>query len=279
MSRRYDCRPYHPALLDTGEQHRYRETRRLDTWYSTAASRAVSLSQNGWLCFPMSKTRLDLKAIEQSLREVQRAFPKINEVLRSQRDSMTDEVVENMMDGYTFVDKAITDDVHLLLPQHAMSLLELNHVVLCGSDPQVRQEYKRHIDATTRRFYEQEGYNIDDILRWYHTHCNESPWKRAAGVYVRILSQPQLYIEGNHRTGALIMSYILVRDGKAPFVLTVENAKAYFDPSTLVKNTKKTKVTLLTKLPRIKTLFSRFLKCQANEAYICGAPSPEMPST
>jgi hypothetical protein len=29
------------------------------------------------------------------------------------------------------------------------------------------------------------------------------------------------------------MSYILVRAGKAPFVLTVDNAKAYFDPSTL----------------------------------------------
>jgi hypothetical protein len=50
---------------------------------------------------------LDLKAIEGSLRDVQRNFPRINEVLHSRRDSMTDEVIENMMAGYAFVDQAI----------------------------------------------------------------------------------------------------------------------------------------------------------------------------
>ena len=105
-------------------------------------------------------------------------------------------------------------------------------------------------------------------IRWYYRHEDESPWKRAAGVYVRILSQPQLYIEGNHRTGALIMSYILMRDGKAPFVLTVDNAKAYFDPSTLVKETKKTATTILTKLPRMKKLFANFLREQVHEKYL-----------
>jgi hypothetical protein len=88
---------------------------------------------------------------------------------------------------------------------------------------------------------------------------------------VRILSQPQLYIEGNHRTGALIMSYILVRDGEAPFVLSVENAREYFDPSTIVKETKKTTTTLLMKLPRIKKRFAEFLKNQANEQYLRAA--------
>jgi hypothetical protein len=48
--------------------------------------------------------RLNLKAIEQSLREVQLEFPKINEVLQSRRDSVTDEVVRNMMTGYAFID-------------------------------------------------------------------------------------------------------------------------------------------------------------------------------
>ena len=84
----------------------------------------------------------------------------------------------------------------------------------------------------------------------------------------RILSQPQLYIEGNHRTGALIMSYILIKDGKAPFVLTVENAREYFNPSTVVKETKKTAMTLLMKLPRIKKRFANFLRSQANEQYL-----------
>jgi hypothetical protein len=216
----------------------------------------------------MDTYRLDLKAIEQSLRDVQREFPKINERLHSRRDPMTDDVLDNMLAGYAFVDQAVADGIDLFTLRHATALLELNHIVLCGLNEQVRQEYHTHLEAATQRFYEQEEFNIDDILRWYYKHENESPWKRAAGVYVRILSQPQLYIEGNHRTGALIMSYILVREGKAPFVLTVANAKAYFDPSTLVKATKKTTTTLLTKLPCLKKLFAEFLHAQAHERYI-----------
>ena len=216
----------------------------------------------------MDTYRLDLKAIEQSLRDVQREFPKINESLQSRRDSMTDAVLENMLAGYIFVDQAVADGADLFTLRHATALLELNHIVLCGLNEQVRQEYQTHIEITTQRFYEQEEFNIDDILRWYYKHEKESAWKRAAGVYVRILSQPQLYIEGNHRTGALIMSYLLVREGKAPFVLTVDNAKAYFDPSTLIKETKKTATTVLTKLPRMKKLFADFLRKQVQEKYL-----------
>ncbi|HJY81558.1 MAG TPA: hypothetical protein VKK81_10815 [Candidatus Binatia bacterium] len=216
----------------------------------------------------MSTYRLNLQAIESSLRDVQREFPRINAILRSRRDAMSDEVVTNMMAGYTLVDKVLADDTDLLTAKHGAYLLELNHIVLCGLDPTVRQEYRRHLEVTTQRFYRQEGFNVDDLLRWHEEHQGESPWKRAAGVYVRVLSQPQLYIEGNHRTGALIMSYILIRAGKAPFVLTVKNAKAYFDPSTLVKETKKTAVTLLVKLPRMKKRFANFLQGQANEKYL-----------
>src|SRR5215470_17671247 len=215
----------------------------------------------------MDVYRLDLKAIAASLCDIQREFPKINAVLHSRRDAMTDEVLDNMLAGYAFVDKAIADGTDLFTVRHVTDLLELNHIVLCGLHPQVREEYHAHIEATAQRFYEQEEFNIDHVLRWYHKHEDESPWKRAAGVYVRILSQPQLYIEGNHRTGALIMSYILARDGKPPFVLTVDNAKAYFDPSTLVKQTKKTPTTLLTKLPRMKKLFADFLRAQTHERY------------
>jgi hypothetical protein len=199
---------------------------------------------------------------------VQQEFPKINAQLRSRRDSMTDAVLDNMMSGYAFVDRAIADDTDLLNPQYVAGLLELNHIVLCGREADSRQEHHKHIQATAQRFYTQDEFNINDILRWHRDHAYESPWKRAAGVYVRILSQPQLYIEGNHRTGALLMSFILGRDGKAPFVLTVENALAYFDPSSLVKETKKTPTTLLMKLPRMKKRFASFLEAQADGQYL-----------
>lgn len=216
----------------------------------------------------MENPRLDLCAIEASLRHLQHEFPRINTLLQSRRDALTDEIVEHLLTGYMFVDQALAEDIDLLSPRHITCLLELNHLVLCGVDPQVRREHTKHIIATTTRFYTQEAFNIDDILRWHTKHQDESPWRRAAGVYVRILSQPQLYIEGNHRTGALIMSYILARAGKAPFVLTVDNALAYFDPSSLVKATLKTPTTLLTKLPRMKKRFANFLKEQEDPRYL-----------
>jgi hypothetical protein len=216
----------------------------------------------------MAKYRLNLKTIEKSLREVQRQFPTINELLQSRRDHMTDEVVENMLAGYSFVDAAICNEIDLFDLPYLHGLLELNHLVLCGSDLKYRQEHHKHIEATRERFYYQEGGNIDTILAWYHRHAHQSPWKRAAGVYVRILSQPQLYFEGNHRTGALIMSYLLAHDGQPPFVLSVDNAKAYFDPSTLIKLTKKTPGTMLAKLPRIKNQFAKFLRDQAGAHYL-----------
>jgi hypothetical protein len=46
-----------------------------------------------------------------------------------------------------------------------------------------------------------------------------------------VLSYPQLYQEGNHRTGAPIASGILLQSGCPPFVLTRKNAIAYFNPS------------------------------------------------
>jgi hypothetical protein len=188
-------------------------------------------------------------------------------------------VVENMLAGYTFIDKALSDGTDLLVPRHIACLLERNHLVLCGLEPHVRQEYHTHIAATTQRFYEQMEFNINDILRWYDKRAGTSAWKRAADVYVRILSQPQLYIEGNHRPGALIMSYILARAGKAPFVLSVHNAKAYFNPSTLVKNTKKNTTTLLMKLPRIKLPRSKLRgikrkKTLPRRAASCGESHP-----
>src|SRR5687768_12379653 len=94
-----------------------------------------------------ARYRLDLTAIEASLRAVQREFPKINEQLQSQRDSMTDAVVENLIAGYTFIDTALHDQRDLLSAAHLHNLLELNHIVLCGLDPIVRQEHHKHLDA------------------------------------------------------------------------------------------------------------------------------------
>jgi prophage maintenance system killer protein len=259
--------------LDTGHSSSSKSSPRLPGRLVTSIYRPVGRCH--WPAtefdLEMGRYRLKLDAIEESLRYVQKNFAQINETFNTRRDIMRDEIVANMMSGYTFVDDALEayPKIDLMEFKHSKYILELNFIVLCGENQDVRWEHRSHIEATTERFYNQAGCNIRQILDWYRKHRKDSPWKRTAGVYIQLLSRPQLFIEGNHRTGALIMSYLLARDGKAPFVLSAQNAKAYFDPSTLIKATQKNWATQLVRLPKIKKRFARFLEKNAeiNDLY------------
>jgi hypothetical protein len=211
---------------------------------------------------------LNLGAIESSLRAVQQAFPLINRDLIPHREKMTEEILANMLAGYTYVDGAIQRGTDFFSFGNVRHLLELNTLVLCGTDPDTRKQFAQHIRATEKQFYEQDGGGIGSLVEWLDHHHDESPWKRAAGAYIQLLSQPQLFIEGNHRTGALVMSYLLARENRPPFVLTVDNAKAYFDPSTLVRKTRKQSMAMLIRLPKLKKRFAKLLQEDANGEYL-----------
>jgi len=183
---------------------------------------------------------------------------------------MADEIVTRMMSGYEFVDRLIAERSELFTMGQLHWLLELNTLVLCGRDPSERKHNAAHLAATKTRFYDDSNGGIRDLVEWYERHRNESVWKRAAGVYIRVLSEPQLFIEGNHRTGALIMSLILAMDSKPPFVLSVHNAKGYFDPSTLITKTNKRGLTMLFRMPKLKKQFAHFLEVQADRRYVLG---------
>ena len=216
-------------------------------------------------------------AIEQSLRAVQHDFSRINARLQARRDPMGDEIVERMLEGYALVDDLVAHNVDLFAYGNSSLWLELNTAVLCGSDAVRRRIHAAHLAATEARFYHEHGGGIGAITEWHARHRGESAWLRAAGVYVRVLSEPQLFIEGNHRTGALIMSYLLARAGKPPFVLSVANAVGYFDPSTVIKHTRKTALSLLVQVPRIKKEFARFLEAQCDRRFLCSASDRQHP--
>src|SRR3984957_2104103 len=130
----------------------------------------------------------------------------------------------------------------------------LNHLVLLGQDYDPRA-FGRHISATRERFFANFEQYVKPIRRWYRKHETENPYKVAAQVYVGVLSQPQLYQEGNHRTGSLIASGILLQNGCPPFVLTRENALAYFNPSSEVKFTDKSSIRGKLRLPKYQPDF------------------------
>jgi len=215
----------------------------------------------------MGSTRLNLFAIDMSLQAVQEDFARINKGLSVPRDPMTDEVRLNMMAGYRCVDKALARGRNLFELGNSKRIFELNMLVLCGADQAIREDCAQHMKSAEKRFYGHVG-GIGDLMEWLRQHKGDDVWKRAAGAYIHVLSQPQLYIEGNHRTGALIMSYILARAGRPPFVLSLENAKAYFEPSTLVKETKKHSLSMLTRLPKLKKKFARLLIESADKRFL-----------
>lgn len=211
---------------------------------------------------------INLTEIEQSLRLVQKNFDKINATLMMRREKLDDTIIENMLEGYRYVNMLLKKGIDPLDRYELNHYLELNHIVLCGSDPKKRKDFHEHIEYTTKRFYKAKKFSISNMRNWAEKHRKQTAWVQAAGVYILGVSQPQLFFEGNHRTGALLMSYILVNNGKPPFVLTVDNAKAYFDPSTLAKQTSKDVYGKLYKLPKIKKKFAEFLKANANKELV-----------
>ena len=213
------------------------------------------------------RLRLHLSRIEDELRDLQRHFPAINAELSCRRDEFTDTVRENMITAFEFLDAMIGDNLDLFSNGGVEALLQLNHLVLLGRgyDP---REFRGHIAATREQFFVNFQQYVKPIRRWYRKHETDNPYKVAAQVYVGVLSQPQLFQEGNHRTGSLIASGILVQNGCPPFVLTRRNAVAYFNPSSEIKFTDKRQIRGKLRLPKYQREFGDFLRHNVNRAYV-----------
>ena len=216
----------------------------------------------------------DLPAIAASLRRTQAQFDEINRNLRVPRDRLDAEVVENLVEGYGYVDTLLRNQVDLFAPGGSRLLLDINRLVLCGSGYARRQRYAAHLQATEELFYDQSKGGIGDLVEWVQTHRQADVWERAAGIYIRILSKPQLFLEGNHRSGALVVSYVLGREGLPPFVLSPDNALTYFGPSALITNTSKSSLSMLFRMPPVRKRFARFLKEQSRSEFLLRDAGP-----
>ncbi len=206
-----------------------------------------------------SPARIDLTAVEEALCRMQHELDRAEARPVAWRDPMDGRVASNLLAGYAFIDAAAAEGIDVFAMGNLRHLLELNAIVLCGTSPDRRGAYAAHTAATERKFYEERDGGIRAVVEWLASHAAESPWSRAAGVYAQILAKPQLYIEGNHRTGALVMSYILLRDGRPPFVLTPGNARGYFELSAALRDTPKAGPATLFRLPGIREKLAALL--------------------
>lgn len=211
---------------------------------------------------------LNLEAIADSLASVQRDFARINRRLSDPRDPLTDTVLANMLAGYRRVEALLSRDESLFGLGHSDRLLELNRIVLCGEHVADSECHQQHLEASARRFYDDPGGGVKAFMEWWQLHQNETVWRQAAGVFIQTLSEPQLFIEGNHRTGVLFMSYLLGRAGHPPFVLSVDNARMFFEPASLTKKTRKHGLQAWYRVPKLTKRFAQLLQEQANPRYL-----------
>lgn len=212
--------------------------------------------------------RLNLPAIEQALQSIQVAMNDVIRRLDAERDSFTDEIRDNMLAGYRQVDSMLADGVRPFELGTSERLLELNNTVLYGSDTDRWARYESSIAANTKRFYEKQEGGIGDLVQNYQMHNYESVWNRCALVYIHMLSQPQLFIEGNHRTACLLLSLILVWEGNPPFVLTAGNAADFFQPSTLIGRSKRHSLRMMLRHNRLKKNLAGLLRRTADSSFL-----------
>ena len=181
--------------------------------------------------------RLNLVAVEQSLIQVEKNWKEIDDELDlkkiGRKDTFNAVVRGRMMCAYGLLDDLLGKGVEPFSIESIEDICELNNMVHYGLDFRLRQEYVKAIRANEEKYYR----HIDPIIKWYENHMKKEPHplKVAAEVYVAVLGHPQLFIEGNHRAGSLISSWINMYYGYPPFVLNPKNAIAYFKPSADIK--------------------------------------------
>ncbi|WP_319558320.1 hypothetical protein [Thiomicrorhabdus sp.] len=182
---------------------------------------------------------------------------------------MSDEAIENFLAGYAKIDAYLVDDFNLFEVGNSHALLELDNIVLFHSAQTSANEQNNQFKATQQHFYEAKDGGIGGLMEWLELNDDTSVWKKAAGVFCYMVAQPQLFLEGNHRVATLVSSYLLVREGFAPLVVTVENAKAFFEISEQMKEKHKNSIfDEFFSLPRLTSNFAQMLKDTQSDKYL-----------
>ena len=215
--------------------------------------------------------KFNLINVEKSLLEVEKNWKKIDDKLDfeklGRRDIFDSTVRRRMMDAYTYLDTQLRNEVEPFSTDGVSEILELNNIIHYGFDLRLRLEYNQAIVANSEKFRD----NIVPIEKWYKKHMKGElhPLKVAAEVYVSVLGFPQLFIEGNHRTGNLISNWVSMYYGHPPFVLSVENAIAYFKPSKDIKRfADRSTWRGRARLPKYRACFKKFWEENIDDKYV-----------
>ena len=215
--------------------------------------------------------KFNLTNVEKSLLDVQNNWKKIDDELDHEkigrRDTFDPVIRGRLMEAYRHLNGLLEKGVEPFSPEGISEILELNNIIHYGFNSQLRLEYNQAIQANSEKF----NLNIAPIEKWYRKHMKGEPHplKVAAEVYVAVLGFPQLFVEGNHRTGNLISNWISMYYGKPPFVLSPKNAVAYFKPSKEIKRwADKSTWRGRARIPKYRTCFKKFWEEYIDNKYV-----------
>ena len=121
--------------------------------------------------------------------------------LGAARDPLDDRVVDNMLAGYAFVDALVAEGVDVLAMGQLRHLLEMNTLVLCGTDPARRVRTPATLRRRSGASTKSRGGGIEDLVEWHARHRRDPVWDLAAGAYVRIAEQAPALRRGQPPNG------------------------------------------------------------------------------
>ncbi|WP_028972963.1 hypothetical protein [Spirochaeta cellobiosiphila] len=207
----------------------------------------------------------DLKAIEKNFKHFQKNFDHINDNLEMRREDFTKTIISQLMEGYEFLNSLWSRDIDLFSLSGLYNMLELNHIVLCGTDKRVRREHYQHLETTRKNFQSR----IQPIYDWYKRNAlKHNPYKIAAQYYGQALSFPQLFFEGNHRTENMIVNYYLLNKGLPPYIIHIDTAIEYLNVSSRIKFSDKDKMGEGFKRIKHTKDFRKFIETHGNNEYL-----------
>lgn len=209
----------------------------------------------------------NLKKIKQDLDVFRDEFKNINDILDMRREDFTDIHISNIMEGYTFLNDLLEREINLFSQAGMYHMLELNHIVLCGTDPKMRFEHYKHL-VDTRDVFTKGIRPISEWLTKQLKKKNRDPYDDVSGFYTRALSFPQLFIEGNHRTENMIINYYLAGQSLPPFIITPDKAKEYLDISGHIKFSRKKDIKGDFKRNKYNIAFKKFISEQGDASYL-----------
>ena len=173
----------------------------------------------------------------------------------------------NLVHGYRYLGERDLDE-RWLQPGHSHDLLELNHLVLYGDSQSRRRRHARALAHAERRFYQARSSGIGNLVDWYRLNRRQPIWALAAGLYIRILGNPQLFVEGNHRTAALIISRLLIEAQRPPFVLTPRLAPDWLSHTADIQSLKRHGLRSMIRTQPVRQALATLLEVHSDSRYL-----------